>query len=61
MTSVATWYAGLNKPSFNPPGWIFGPVWTALYLMMGIAFSLYGERDFRGKTSDAQLPCLEFD
>jgi len=37
--SIKTWYVTLNKPSFNPPGWIFGPVWTALYLMMGV--SLY--------------------
>ena len=38
--SISTWYAALEKPFFNPPNWIFGPVWSLLYLMMGISLYL---------------------
>lgn len=36
-SSVGTWYAALAKPAFNPPGWVFGPVWTVFYVMIAFA------------------------
>jgi benzodiazapine receptor len=38
--AIPGWYATLNQPSFNPPNWIFGPVWTSLYLILGISLFL---------------------
>jgi translocator protein len=38
--SITTWYAGLIKPQFNPPNWVFAPVWMILYLIIGISFYL---------------------
>lgn len=44
LTLPGSWYASLNKPSWNPPAWIFGPVWTCLYLLMAIAAWLVWKR-----------------
>ena len=44
--NIATWYAALNKPAFNPPNWIFGPVWTTLYILMGISLYIIWEKGF---------------
>ena len=38
--AIPTWYASLNKPAFSPPNWVFGPVWTSLYILLGISLFL---------------------
>jgi len=57
LPSINTWYAALNKPSWNPPSWVFGPVWSALYLTMAVAaWMVWRERGL----SAAMVPLLLF-
>lgn len=42
-SSIETWYTALNKPSFNPPNWIFAPAWTILFILMGTSLYLVWE------------------
>ncbi len=49
MKSIPTWYDKLNKPSITPPSWIFGPVWTLLYTLMGISASIISQKKEQGK------------
>lgn len=53
QSSVQTWYPTLEKPTFTPPGWLFGPVWTVLYLAMGVALYLIWQRRHRPYASGA--------
>lgn len=49
VSAIPTWYATLNKPSFSPPNWLFGPVWTLLYALMGISFFLIWSKGWKKK------------
>ena len=54
---IPNWYAALAKPNWTPPGWIFGPVWTLLYLMMAVAaWLVWQQKGFAG----AKLPLALF-
>lgn len=47
--SIAGWYAGLVKPALNPPAWVFGPVWTTLFALMGISAFLIWKKGLERK------------
>ena len=49
MPSIPTWYAGLQKPFFTPPSWVFGPAWTTLYILMGISLAIVLSKGLKKK------------
>jgi translocator protein len=55
--AIPEWYATLNRPTFNPPNWLFGPVWTTLYIILGISLFLIWIQD---KSKERNLAILTF-
>jgi benzodiazapine receptor len=49
FSAIPTWYATLTKPALNPPSWVFGPVWTTLYLLMGVSAFLVWQKGWARK------------
>lgn len=43
-SAIPNWYAALEKPSFSPPNWLFGPVWVLLYFLMGVSVYLIWQK-----------------
>lgn len=56
--SLNNWYSTLNKPPFTPPGWLFGPVWTTLYVLMGISAFLVWRKGLNNKAVRRALVCF---
>ncbi len=49
VPAIPGWYAGLEKPALNPPNWVFGPAWTTLYTLIGIAAFLVWKKGWQKK------------
>jgi len=59
ISEIGSWYQTIQKPSWNPPNWIFGPVWTTLYVLMGISLFLVWRSSASQKRSAIVLFTLQ--
>jgi tryptophan-rich sensory protein len=53
LPAIPGWYAGLQKPVFTPPSWVFGPAWTILYLLMGISLWIFITEGWKSRLGKA--------
>jgi translocator protein len=59
--NIPTWYAELTKPSFNPPNYLFGPVWSTLYVLMGISwFLIFQSKESKERTFALRIFYLQW-
>jgi len=58
LTQITTWYASLAKPNWTPPNWAFGPIWSTLYILMGISLFLVWREGLERK--DVKIAILVF-
>jgi len=59
VPSVGVWYKSLNKPGFNPPSWIFTPVWSILFLLMGVSFYLAWDKSWKVKNEIKKIKSIK--
>jgi len=60
VSAIPGWYAELEKPAINPPGWVFGPVWVTLYALMGISLFLIWKNDSSVSSKDRKRAFILF-